>query len=147
MYPLTTVSTNNYKTEGFTSLAAIMSQIGTSAHWQERAVNAYRASQAGRRGALQTELAHRIQALTNYRPAPESIYADEEKGLAVYKLDQTLFRLGVEGLSIVRSCAHCGTGEFVSLPIMDIADLGHAIAVWQPHHEDCEPEDDTDIDF
>lgn len=147
MYPLSTLSAYNTTTEDFASLATVMYRIRTATHWRDRAISAYTAGRVSRRAALQAELAHRIESLTNFRPVPESIYADEDKDLAVYKLDQTLFRLGVEGLSIIRPCAHCGTGEFQSLPIMDIADLGHALAVWQPHHDDCELEGDTDIDF
>jgi|GEM_PF-4859743 len=115
-----------------------------TAMWREQAIQTYTSTRTLRTVTLQAELARRIKELAGYYPAPKMVYADADTQFATYFMDGTLFRLERENLTIVRSCAYCGTGQFSSPTINDIADLGYALAVWQPLHDDCWPEDLAD---
>lgn len=113
-------------------------------HWQDQAISAYTGTLARKTTAMQARLDDRIEALMNYRPAPESIYVDPETGVSTVCVDGTVFHLEGNSLSLVRPCAYCGTGEFKSAPIADLADLGHALAIWQPMHEECASQELSD---
>lgn len=109
--------------------------------WQDQGISTYRITESVIIGALQSELARRIEAVMNYRPSPESIYANPVTLEATLALDGSLFRLVGDSLILIRSCAYCGTGEFRSIPLKDLADIGYALAIWEPRHRDCQESD------
>ena len=48
-----------------------------------------------------------------------------------------------DNLVLVRPCDYCRLGEFESMPLEQLSDLGHALAVWEPRCDRC-PEGDAD---
>ncbi|HKP54346.1 MAG TPA: hypothetical protein VJ183_17045 [Chloroflexia bacterium] len=117
----------------------------TAERGQDRAISTYRVTESVISAALQSELARRIEAIMNYRPSPETIFANPVTLTATFSHDGSLFRLegarSVATLVLVRPCAYCGTGEFSSIPLTDLADLGYALTVWEPLHADCQEAD------
>jgi hypothetical protein len=104
--------------------------------WQVEAVGEYERSWPIRQADLRTELAARILALTGRQVSPQEIYAAGR--LAVAGVDGVTFRLDHHDLAVARTCAYCGTGSFESPKISSVSDLGYALSVWTPLHEDCE---------
>ena len=78
------------------------------------------------------------------RFAPDSIYVDGEAGCATVAAGGSVFRLTGGSLVLLRPCAHCGTGQFASPPVERLADLGYALAEWQPLHDECRQADPAD---
>ncbi|MGH3086059.1 MAG: hypothetical protein ACRDSJ_01920 [Rubrobacteraceae bacterium] len=113
--------------------------------WRTRAVEEYERSVPARRAGLRTELAARLLALTGRWIPPDDVYADVEGRMAVANLDGDTFRLHRDGgLTLSRPCAYCGTGRFESPEINDPMDLGYALSIWKPMHEDCEDYDPSE---
>ena len=108
---------------------------------QEQVTHTYVITEAVISAALRSELSRRIEAIMNYRPSPETIYANPVTLVATISLNGSLFRLEGERLALIRPCAYCGTGEFRSIPLTDLADLAYALAVWEPLHPDCREAD------
>ena len=105
--------------------------------WQAASIGVYERSWPTRRVDLRMDLSARILALTGRRISPSEIYTDGH--LAVAGVDDATFRLYNSGdLVLVRTCAYCATGHFESPRITDLADLGYALCVWRPLHEDRE---------
>ncbi len=112
--------------------------------WQERAIAAQQYGEREATAALQTQLADRIAFLTGHALATDSVYVNATERFAMATVDGAAFRLRHRNLTLLRPCAYCGTGQFASEPIESLADLGHAMAVWEPLHPDCEPTDSNE---
>jgi hypothetical protein len=105
--------------------------------WQDAAVREYERSWPISHADLRMDLCARITALSGQRISSEDIYADGR--VAVAGVDGATFRLYKSGdLVLVRTCAYCSTGHFESPQIDDLSDLGYALSVWRPLHEDCD---------
>jgi hypothetical protein len=98
----------------------------------------------GARLRLRRCLAERLLALTRQVVPAEAIAVDAAGRSAAAVVDDVRFLLRRDDLVIVRPCAYCETGRFVSEPLDGQADLGDALAVWAPYHHDCEPADPPD---
>jgi hypothetical protein len=107
--------------------------------WMARAVAAY--MQRYDEANLRTTIARQVRLLTDKMPADEQIWVDVASRAASVAVDGMLFRLEQGQLLLMRPCAHCGVGQLASVSLRSEADLGHALAVWQPLHADCRPED------
>jgi hypothetical protein len=107
--------------------------------WMARAVAAY--MQRYDEANLRATLARQVRLLTDTLPADEQIWVDLASRAASVSVDGMLFRLEHGQLMLMRPCAHCGVGQLASAPLRSVADLGHALAVWEPLHDDCRPED------
>ncbi len=110
--------------------------------WMARAVAAY--MQRYDEANLRATLARQVRLLTDKLPADEQIWVDLTNRAASVSVDGMLFRLEQGELMLMRPCAHCGVGQLASAPLRSIADLGHALAIWEPLHHDCRPEDLVD---
>ncbi len=86
-------------------------------------------------------LAERVGSLTGRTISQRDITVNFAARCARATLDSVVFQLRGHDLSIVRPCAHCGTGQFETPPITDRVDLGYALAGWQAYHPECEPAD------
>jgi hypothetical protein len=115
--------------------------------WQAAARAAYMREFGASDDRLRAELAARVQALTNCALQGEVIVVDSAARRATAALDGVVFQLQRGDLTVARPCAHCGAGRFESAPLTSRADLGHALAVWQPYHAGCEPSDPADADW
>jgi hypothetical protein len=115
-----------------------------SSDWQAAAVAVYTGALDGARLRLRHCLAERLLALTRQVVPAEAIAVDAGGRSAAAVVDDVRFLLRRDDLVIVRPCAYCETGRFVSEPLDGQADLGHALAVWAPYHHDCEPADPPD---
>jgi hypothetical protein len=112
-----------------------------SSDWQATAVAVYTGAMDAARLQLRRRLAERLLALTG-RETPEGAVATDAGGQSASAVvDGVLFLLRHDDLVIMRPCAYCQTGRFVSEPLDDQAGLGYALAVWAPYHRDCEPTD------
>lgn len=109
--------------------------------WQSRLVGLYRQGRAEERQGLALKLAARIQMLTGQRVDYERIVVDTAQRQAQVVVDGVKFRLGAEGLVLVRTCAICGSGQFESPTIITPQDIGYALSDWHPHHVGCHDED------
>jgi hypothetical protein len=116
----------------------------SSRPWREDAIVAHRQTERGRALALRADLAARVRALTGVPVGADSVYLNRETGEATVAVDGAVFRLARGAMMLVRPCDHCGTGQFMSGAIEDRADLGSALAAWQPLHEECQPEDSAE---
>lgn len=105
--------------------------------WRARAVAAHRE----RAGGPAQELAWAVLALTGQHLGAEQSWADPTGRAATATLDGVRFRWEGGVLSVMRPCAHCGTGLLASPPLRAPADLGHALSAWRPRHAGCEEED------
>ena len=112
--------------------------------WRARAVREYERSLPARRAGLSAEITARVSGLTGRHLARAEIHVSADGSVAHAGVDGTRFRLYRHGnLVLVRPCAHCGTGEFESPRLSDLADLGHALGHgtlgcgWWPLHENC----------
>lgn len=124
--------------------SAIMPSDRQPSGWQATAVAVYTGAMDAARLQLRRRLAGRLLALTG-REAPAEAIAMDAGGRSVSAVvDGVLFLLRRDDLMIVRPCAYCQTGRFVSEPLDDQAGLGYALAVWAPYHPDCEPTDPPD---
>ncbi len=109
--------------------------------WQARAAAAYRQARPAMSAEMRADMAARLLALTGQAIAPEMIFVEPHTGTAVTVVDGVVFRLAQGALLMVRPCAHCGTGQFVSPAIAGNADLGYALTEWEPLHPCCAPDD------
>jgi hypothetical protein len=112
--------------------------------WRVKAVGIYTDTADMARLRLRRRLAERLLTLTGCAASEGMIAADAAGRSASAVVDGLLFLLRGHDLVIVRPCAYCGTGRFVSEPLERQADLGYALAVWAPYHRDCEPVDPPD---
>ena len=112
---------------------------------QERAIATYQRTERDRLLNVRMEITFRVRALTGESVAPDAVFVDRESGTATVVVDGVVFRLAQGGLSILRPCANCGTGQFASSAITTVADLHYALAGWKPLHADCQDEDPADI--
>jgi hypothetical protein len=115
-----------------------------SSDWRVNAVAVYADTADMARLRLRRRIAERLLAITGYGAAEETIAADTAGRSASAVVDGVLFLLRGDALVIVRPCAHCGTGRFISEPLERRADLGYALSGWAPYHRDCEPVDPPD---
>ena len=90
---------------------------------------------------LRRRLAERVSSLTGVAISQWDITVNLAAKCALVTVDGVVFQLREHDLSIVRPCAHCGTGRFETPPIAERVDLGHALAGWQAYHPECEPAD------
>jgi hypothetical protein len=114
---------------------------GRTTDWKGRAIAASIAR--GPAGPAE-ELARAVRALTGQALPAEAIWADSAEQVAGAVLDDVHFRWQGGQLVLVRPCVHCGLGLIASPALPTLADLGHALADWQPRHADCEQEDPAD---
>jgi predicted RNA-binding Zn ribbon-like protein len=115
-----------------------------SSDWRVQAVAAYASTTGETRTRLRRQLAERLLALTGCIAPKEALVANATGRSASAVVDSARFLLRGDAVTLVRPCAHCGTGRFVSEPLERQEDLGYALAVWAPYHRDCEPEDPPD---
>lgn len=115
-----------------------------SSDWQATSVAVYTGTVDAARLQLRRRLAERLLALTGYAEPAEAIAVDAGGRSASAVVDGVQILLRGNDLVIVRPCAYCETGRFVSEPLVSQADLGYALAVWAPYHRDCEPADPPD---
>jgi hypothetical protein len=113
----------------------------TAEPWRTRAIAANQQTEPDAIATLRAELAIRIRSLTGCTTELESIAVDPDTRTATAVMDGAVFRLVGRDLTLLRPCAYCGTGQFASPAIRSLADLGHALAVWEPLHKDCQPQD------
>ncbi|HSH80608.1 MAG TPA: hypothetical protein VLA19_18925 [Herpetosiphonaceae bacterium] len=90
---------------------------------------------------MRLALTERVQAFTGCTVECNAILVDLDEQFACAVVGGVLFRWGTTGLVMLRPCAFCGSGQFASPSLTSQADVGYAIAVWQPHHPNCQPED------
>ena len=109
--------------------------------WQIEAIEEYEGSLQPLDVRMRHDLASRVLALTGHRIAPDAIYADPRRQVAVVKVDGVVFKLLKENLVIVRSCVQCGCGQFVSAAISNKAELGYMLTEWEPRCSTCVEED------
>ncbi len=109
--------------------------------WRAAAIATYHRSEHQDTVALQDELASQILALTHCVVRPAAIAIDRDARLAIAVVDRTMFQLYDHRLAIIRPCIGCGHGQYASPPIAGSADLGHALAGWEPCCSHCELDD------
>jgi hypothetical protein len=112
--------------------------------WQVAALTAYALEAGAESVHLHSELAVRVQALTGWTIPDRAITADGAVRRATAVVDGVVFQLRGHDLSLLRPCAHCGTGHFASPALASRADLGYVLSGWQPYHAGCEPADLAD---
>jgi hypothetical protein len=117
---------------------------GEAPDWRVKAVEVYADTADMALLRLGRQLAERLLALTGCAALEEMIAVDTAGRSASAVMDGALFLFRRDELVIMRPCAYCGTGRFVSEPLERQADLGYALAVWAPYHRDCEPVDPPD---
>jgi hypothetical protein len=119
--------------------------IGATPDWRTGAIAVYGRAEPDDTGALRTELASRLRALIGRRFPPGAIQVDRDGRVATAVVDGTRLRLRRHDLLLVRPCAHCGTGDFESPPLLNLVDLGQALAAWEPRCRHCQIEDPNDL--
>lgn len=112
-----------------------------SPDWKAQAISTYLQRRQHAGSSLRQALARQVQRLTGRELDGDYIWVDPQGEAAFATVDGIRFRLSAAGLQVLRPCAHCGIGEFASPAIESVADLGHALADWEPHHPACEAED------
>ncbi|HEY7022648.1 MAG TPA: hypothetical protein VH349_16145 [Ktedonobacterales bacterium] len=117
---------------------------GEAPDWREKAVAVYADTADMARLRLRRQFSERLLALTGCVASEGTIAVDIAGRSASAVVDGALFLLRRDDLVIVRPCAYCGTGRFVSEPLERQVDLGYALAGWAPYHRDCEPVDAPD---
>lgn len=110
--------------------------------WREKAVTACQIFELQHTDKLQQDLASRVMVLTGQAIDSRSIYLDRKAQTAITVVEGTMFRLRRGDLFLVRPCVYCGVRSFESSPIHDLADLGHALSLWQPRCAGCDLEDE-----
>jgi hypothetical protein len=103
-----------------------------SLSWQAAAVTAYRQTERTDRDRRRGELASRILEVTGQSVETGSIYVDAEMRTAPVAVGDVVFQLRHAELLLVRPCVRCDAGRFTSAAIDCVADLDHALAVWEP---------------
>jgi hypothetical protein len=109
--------------------------------WQARAVATYRQQGAS---SLVEALRRAIRELAGEEAPADRIWVNEAERAAGAVVDGVHFRWEHDRLVLLRPCAHCGLGLLASPPLRTRADLGYALAAWEPRHPDCEPDDPAD---
>jgi hypothetical protein len=122
---------------------AALSQ-GEVSDWQAQVVAVYAETIGAARLRLRQQFSEQLRTLTGCVAPKETIAVDSVGRSASAVVDGALFLLRRDEVVIVRPCAYCRTGRFVSEPLERQADLGYALAVWAPYHRDCEPVDPSD---
>jgi hypothetical protein len=108
--------------------------------WRAEAIAEHARSRVAGEAARRAELAGRLRDLTGRTIAPESVMLPTERR-AIAWVDGVQFRLEGPELTIVRPCVHCGVEELTSPPLRGRADLGYALAAWEPRGAQCQIED------
>jgi hypothetical protein len=108
--------------------------------WKAQAIAAY--IRQGREQPLRDLFVQQLHALTGRDVPAERVWVDASGRHASAAVDGSLFGSEHGQLVLMRPCVHCGTGTFASPPLKTQADLGYALAAWQPLHPDCTPHDD-----
>jgi hypothetical protein len=109
--------------------------------WRAAAIAAYWQDQPDAFSAMVADLRLRLLDLIGRAPEPAAVIVDRIARTAQVAIDGVIFRLQGQDLVLLRGCATCGLRQYVSPPIRSRADLGYALAIWEPHCPDCEPED------
>jgi hypothetical protein len=109
--------------------------------WKTQATETYRRQRHGESRDLRASLAERVRLLTGREVAEDAMRVDPDERAAWATVDGVRFRLERARLTLRRACELCGSGEFSSLEILSLADLGYALSVWQPRHPTCQPDD------
>jgi hypothetical protein len=112
--------------------------------WQDAARSAFRETERDAVAAMRASLASRVLALTGSRLSAALIYVDSDAREATAALDNVIFRLRNGNLMLVRPCSVCGQGQFESMPLEELSDLGHALDVWEPTCAHCPLGDEDD---
>lgn len=115
--------------------------------WRTAAINAYAQEVGADSAQIRAELATRVYELTGYAITDDAVAADSGAQRATVAMDGMVFQLHGHDLILLRPCAYCGAGRFVSAPLSSHADLGYAISGWQPYHPGCEPVDAAETDW
>jgi hypothetical protein len=115
-----------------------------SLSWQEAAVAAYRQAEYADIDRWRRELTSRILEFTGQSVEAGAIYVDAGTRTATVALGNVVFQLRHAELFLVRPCVHCGAGRFTSATIDCAADLGHALAVWEPRCAGCALDDEEE---
>ncbi len=110
--------------------------------WREGAVAACQKSKLQDTDRLRQHLAHRVLELTGQTVDSRSTYIDPEARMATAVVGGIVFRLRRGELFLVRPCVYCGVRSFESSQVHDLVDLGHALSMWVPRCEGCDPEDE-----
>ncbi len=114
--------------------------------WQAVVVAAYRHAERTTIDRLGCELASRIRELTGQSIEANSISVDAGTRTATGMVDDVVFQVRHGQVVVVRPCVQCGVGRFAS-PVIDCAaDLGYALAGWEPRCAGC-PLDDADWSY
>jgi hypothetical protein len=111
--------------------------------WQIEAIEEYEESLQPLAVTMRRGLASRVLALTGHRVSPDSIYANPSSRVAVTTVDGVVFKLIKENLVVLRPCVQCGCFQYESMPVTNIAELGYALAEWEPRCPSC-PREDSD---
>jgi hypothetical protein len=111
------------------------------ASWQDQAIAAYRRTAPV---TLDADLSTRVEALTGRTVAAPAVYVDPAARLAQVVVDGVFFRWQAGSLVVLRRCTGCGVELLTSPAILDQADLGYALAVWEPACRHCPPADRAD---
>lgn len=111
--------------------------------WKARVIASYRERQGGALSLVEA-LMRAVGAFTGETASAERIWVNEAERSAGAVVDGVHFRYEHGRLVVLRPCAHCGLGLLASPPVGSAADLGYALAAWQPLHHDCQPEDPAD---
>ena len=106
--------------------------------WQACAIAAHQRNQPDE-AALRRQLAAAAHALTGSSVEDDAMVVDLPGRTAFALVDGVRFRWVHGELFVVRPCAHCGLGAFVSLPIHVAEELGFVLSDWKPLHDDCRP--------
>ncbi len=112
--------------------------------WRTQAIDAFIHGEHDDLAALRVDLAARVAALTGQPIAPEAIVVTRASKIARVVVDGVRFQLQNGELSILRTCVECGLTTHASPPISSRADLGYALAGWQPRGACCTPDEDED---
>jgi hypothetical protein len=110
--------------------------------WKAGSIRRYQRGHAREAAILRATLAERVLALIGRSVAPDAVYVDVNERYAHAVVDGVMMRLWRSELVLVRPCAVCGVGRFESAPLRSPADVGHAMSVWRPTHEGCEPDEE-----
>lgn len=114
---------------------------GPTTDWRAAAIAAYWQDQPDAFSAMVADLRLRLLDLIGRAPDPASVIVNRVARTAQVAIDGIIFRLQGHDLVLLRGCVTCGLHQYVSPPIRSRADLGYALAIWEPHCPDCEPED------
>ncbi len=111
--------------------------------WKAQAIASYDARNES--AHLMTELVRRIEMLIGTRVHIQHTWADAAERQAGAMVDGVRFRLQNGQLSMVRTCAECGSGEFLSPALRTRADVGYALSAWNPCHRQCRNDETADL--